>query len=77
MAKNGFEVTAIDFSERAIEYAKITPLGTELFYYDQEEMRGMFESKFEIIDASIMPLMGQRGVSQPGNFFLLRKPSQE
>ncbi len=49
-----------------------TPIGTKLEYYSIDELRLLLSKYFVIIDERIIRLNG-RGVSQPGNFFLLRK----
>ncbi|MBX4196669.1 class I SAM-dependent methyltransferase [Candidatus Pacearchaeota archaeon] len=49
-----------------------TKFGTKLTYYALDELREVFRPHFNIIREEVIALSG-RGVTQPGNFFLLEK----
>jgi cyclopropane fatty-acyl-phospholipid synthase-like methyltransferase len=70
---NTFNIESEAYGQKG-EKVRKTPLGTELYYYTQEEMRALFSKHFDVIEEEIVPLQG-KGISQPGNFFLLRKKS--
>lgn len=77
LAPNGLYMTN-SFNDQSNQYGykgqkvRKTPLGTELFYYSQEEMTKKLSHYFDIIEQKIVPMIG-KGISQPGNFFLLGK----
>jgi 2-polyprenyl-3-methyl-5-hydroxy-6-metoxy-1,4-benzoquinol methylase len=72
---NSFNVEAEAYGKKG-ERARKTPLGTELYYYSQQEMHDLFSKYFEILQEDIVALEG-KGISQPGNFFLLKKAQKE
>ncbi len=77
LRKGGLYLTA-SFNINSPEYGKPgqryreTPIGTKLFYRSQQELIELFEPHFDIIRKEISPLAG-KGISQPGNIFLMRK----
>jgi 2-polyprenyl-3-methyl-5-hydroxy-6-metoxy-1,4-benzoquinol methylase len=68
---NSFNIESEAYGKKG-ERARKTPLGTELYYYSKQEMHNLFSKYFEILQEEIVALEG-KGISQPGNFFLLKK----
>lgn len=68
---NSFNIESEAYGQKGQRVRK-TPIGTELYYYSQQEMHDLFAKYFSIIEEEIVPLEG-KGISQPGNFFLLKK----
>jgi 2-polyprenyl-3-methyl-5-hydroxy-6-metoxy-1,4-benzoquinol methylase len=66
---NSFNIESEAYGQRGQRVRK-TPLGTELHYYTEQEMHDLFAKYFTILEETIVPLEG-KGISQPGNFFLL------
>lgn len=72
---NSFNINSDAYGKKG-ERQRKTPLGTELYFYTQEEMRELFSKYFTIIREEIVALEG-RGITQPGNFFLLKKIAEK
>jgi hypothetical protein len=77
MNANGLYLSA-SFNPNSNVYGKSgqryreTPLGTKLYYRSPEELKKLLAPNFDILREEVIQLEG-RGISQPGNFFLLRK----
>ncbi len=68
---NSFNINSEAYGQKG-ERVRKTPLGTKLCYYSQQEMHDLFAKYFSILEEEIVALEG-KGISQPGNFFLLQK----
>jgi len=70
---------SVCFNEQSPEFGRPgggyrkSPIGTEIYYSSQDELRKLFEPYFQTIESKIITIGGRIGQKHIANYFLMEK----